>query len=528
MFWADRNVAEIEGTFGDKIRSGGKLIIRDEKTASGRVHVGSMRGVAIHGVVSEILTEKNIKHSFLYEINDMDPMDGLPVYLDQEKFRPHMGKPLCNVPSPDNEAKNFAEYFAREFEQVITEAGYRPEFYRISELYLSGKMDGVIKEALEHAADIRRIYLEVSGSKKAEDWYPLSVICENCGKVGTTKVYAWDGKEVSYRCEKDAVKWAEGCGQEGKVSPFGGKAKLPFKVEWPAKWKVVGVDVEGGGKDHTTKGGTRDVASHIAREVFDIEPPFDMPYEFLLIAGKKMSSSKGAGASAKEISDILPPTIFRLALIGKDIKQQINFDPEGDTVPVLFDTYDKLAEGYFKGVEDDYSRLFSLIHLEGDRKSLKQSFLPRFREIAFLVQMPHINLENEVVKMKGGELTQDDKKELELRVHYAKLWLERYASEEFKYEIQKTLPEVAKNISEEQKKVLRSVLEFIESKNILDGLELHTSLHELRKNSGLEPKDFFGPIYLSILGKDHGPKAGWFLSVLDREFLIKRLKEVSK
>ena len=90
------------------------------------------------------------------------------------------------------------------------------------------------------------------------------------------------------------------------------------------------------------------------------------------------------------------------------------------------------------------------------------------------------------------------------------------------------MPEVAKNISEEQKKVLRSVLEFIESKNILDGLELHTSLHELRKNSGLEPKDFFGPIYLSILGKDHGPKAGWFLSVLDREFLIKRLKEVSK
>jgi lysyl-tRNA synthetase class I len=38
-------------------------------------------------------------------------MDGLPVYLDQEKFKPFMGKPLCNVPSPDGVAKNYAEYF---------------------------------------------------------------------------------------------------------------------------------------------------------------------------------------------------------------------------------------------------------------------------------------------------------------------------------------------------------------------------------------------------------------------------------
>jgi len=41
-------------------------------------------------------------------------------------------------------------------------------------------------------------------------------------------------------------------------------------------------------------------------------------------------------------------------------------------------------------------------------------------------------------------------------------------------------------------------------------------------------KEFFGAIYISILGKDSGPKAGWFLSVLPKEFLLKRLKKAIK
>jgi lysyl-tRNA synthetase class 1 len=45
--------------------------------------------------------------------------------------------------------------------------------------------------------------------------------------------------------------------------------------------------------------------------------------------------------------------------------------------------------------------------------------------------------------------------------------------------------------------------------------------------SAVEPKQLFSAIYFSILGKESGPKAGWFLSVLPKDFLIKRLKEVT-
>ena len=524
MFWADQITEELLSE--KRFQSGKSLIIRDEKTASGRVHVGSMRGVAIYGTVSEVFAEQKIPHTFLYEINDFDPMDGLPVYLNEATFKTYMGKPLYTIPSPDGIAKNYAEYFAQEFIGVINDTGFHPEFFRTSELYRSGKMNEVIRLALEQAPLIRKIYQEVSGSVKADDWLPISVVCEACGKIGTTKATSFDGQKVHYACEPKQVPWAEGCGQSGSVSPFDGKAKLPWKVEWGAKFKVLGVDVEGAGKDHATKGGARDVADRISREVFNYEPPFPINYEFFLVRGKKMSSSKGRGSSAREIADLLPPHIFRLALIGKEPRQAINFEPEGDTIPVLFDTYDKLAENYFAGTKDNFSRLFELIHVPAERTPLKQHFLPRFSQIAFIVQMPHLSLLQEVERMKGEPLTKEDVKETELRAEYAKRWLAAYAPENFKYELQKQVPESVKLFSAEQKKALAEVLRYIVIHEKLDGQTLHTELHEIRKKTGINAKDFFSALYLSFLGKPSGPKAGWFLSVLDRTFLENRLKEV--
>ena len=111
MFWAEKIKEEAQKRFASKIKKGEPLIIRDEKTLSGRVHVGSLRGVVIHGIVHEVLIEAGIPVRYFFELNDFDPMDGLPVYLDKDKFLPFMGKPLCDVPSPDGKDKNFAEYF---------------------------------------------------------------------------------------------------------------------------------------------------------------------------------------------------------------------------------------------------------------------------------------------------------------------------------------------------------------------------------------------------------------------------------
>jgi len=526
MFWADKVVNEIKERQQDRIKAGKTLIIRDEKTLSGRVHIGSLRGVAIHGIISEILSEQGIKNKYLFEFNDFDPMDGLPSNLDQEKFLPYMGRPLYEAPSPDGKAKNYAEYFANEFAQVIKDAGFTPEHYRASDLYKSGKYNETIKLALENAKRIREIYKEVSNSDKPSDWMPVQMVCEKCGKIGTTKAISFDGKEVEYVCEENMVTWAKGCGHKGKSSPFDGNAKLPWKVEWAAKFKVLEVDIEGAGKDHSTKGGSRDISEKISREIFKYQPPFNIPYEFFQVGGKKMSSSKGSGSSSREIADLLPSELLRLLLLGKDAKKVIDFIPDGDTIPIIYDTYDKMAQDYFKNEETDYSRIFKLLHA-GHEEKLAQRFLPRFSQIAFIAQMPHFDNFEAVAKLKEEPLTEDDKTEVEYRSGYAKGWLDKFAPENYRYVLQEeVVPEGAKNFSQEQKDALQMILDYIKTQEKLDGQELHTKLHDIRKETEINPKDLFSAIYLSFLGKESGPKAGWFLSVLDKELLEKRLSEV--
>lgn len=528
MFWLDRVFNEASVVLKDKIASGETLLIRDEKTASGRVHVGSLRALALHAALAERLEEAGIPHAFKYEINDYDVMDGLPMYLDKETFEPHMGKILYYVPSPDPaKAKNYPDYFGDEYRGVIEELGYHPEFYKSSELYLSGKMDEPIRLALEHHDVVRDIYKKVSNGLRPTDWYPLFVVCESCGKVGTTRVNGFDGEQVTYTCEPAAVEWAAGCGHQGKVSPYGGKGKLPWKLEWAAKWLVLGVDIEGAGKDHYSKGGARDVAEHVSREVFHYEPPFGVPNEFFLVGGKKMSSSKGAGSSAREIADLVPPHILRLALLAKDINKQTNFDPSGDTIPLLFDQYDRLAEHYWQGNEDDdETRLFRFVHPKEAEKLFTPRFLPKFSLVVFVVQMPHLNLENEAARLKGAPLTDDDREELALRAEYARRWL-AIADESYRFELALGAPpEATHTFTDGQKSLLKQVLAYVEEHEQLDGQELHTALHAIRKESGIEPSEFFSALYLSFLGKPSGPKAGWFLSVLDRNFIINRLKEV--
>lgn len=528
MLWADKKVREITERYADTIQAGEPIVIRDEKTTSGRVHVGAMRGVAIHGIISEILSEQNIGNVYRYEINDFDPMDDLPKDLNQETYQQYMGQPLYTVPAPDGRADNYAEYYGQEFMDVIEDAGFYPEFYRASETYLRGHMNAAIRTALEHADEIRNIYKQRSGSQKPEGWLPLSVVCDQCGKIGTTRAYDFDGETVGYVCEPNLVEWANGCGHEGRVSPFDGNAKLPWKVEWAAKFSVHEVAVEGGGKDLSTKGGARDVANHIAKEVYGVHPPVDIPYEFFLVGGKKMSTSKGGASSAREIADLMPPEIFRLALIGKDPMRTVEFDPRGDTLPVLFDTHDRLARKYFDGEGDDDARLFRLLHPPDERDDLTDHFRPRFSQIAFLVQMPHVDMVAEVGRLKGEKLTGTEKQEIEYRAEYARAWLEQYAPEDFKFELQtEAVPEAARVLTDEQKHALKRVLAYVQGQASLDGQELHTVLHDIRKELEIDPKAFFSALYLVFLGRESGPKAGWFLSVLDRDFLLERLQAVS-
>ena len=514
--WVDLLAEEVLRT-----RPEARHVVNDAKSPSGRIHVGSLRGVILHDSISRALRDRGVPTEFLYGYDDYDPFDGVPA--GYEHLAPHLGRPLCDVPSPDpSAAPNFARYVADEFTRVFTRLGATPKIYWGSEMYRTGAFDEAIRIALDRGAEIMELDRAISGSRKAER-HPVQVICENCGKIGTTVVTGWDGATVTYECRPDKVTWAIGCGHSGRRFPFGGASKLQYGTEWAAKWRILGVTVEGAGKDHMTRGGSWERAAAIAEGIYNYPRPFAIPYEFFLVGGRKMRSSTGVGTPAAEFAELLRPELARFAIVRPHYRQHVNFDPGGETIPALYDEFDRAAAA-FAGRENDPD-LARTFYYSNPAPGAEHVFRPRFTRVAHLSQIPSADLVAELEREKGAPLNDADREELMLRLADARRWLETYAPAAHRFEVQPALPAAARELSTAQRRFLGDLIALVERG--ASGEELHAAIHALKGQHNLTPKAAFSAIYLAFLGKESGPQAGWFLAALDRPFAVRRLKEAA-
>ena len=522
MIWVDREAKKI------KQRNLTLEWVDDMKTPSGRAHAGSLRTIVIHDIVYKALLDLKVNTKLTYFFDDHDPMDGMPVYLEKNKWQKYMGMQLYRIPSPEPGYKNFAEYYAKDFQSAFEKINCHPEIIWSSELYNSGRMNKVIKEILDNTDVIRKIYKIITKKEPQKDWTPFNPVCQNCNKVGTTKAYKWDGEFIYYRCIPDVVEWAKGCGYEGKVSPYNGKGKLPWKIEWAAKWKVIGITVEGAGKDHMTKGGSHDIASEICRKVLHYPVPYAFAYEFFTIGGKKMSSSKGAGISAKLLSEILPPDILRFLIVRTPIKSHLDFDPYADTLLNLFDDYDRCLNAYFLKIENkipekkagevalDFARIIELSEVKPLPK--KRLYLPRFRTVANLIKANNKNLVSFFEQQKQEKLNIEEKEILEERIKYAKIYLENYAEE--KNLTLDTKPPTVKT-TQKQNEFLKILTKHLQNQNEVPQKIVFDSIKEAK----IQPREAFTVFYNTLIGKPFGPKTGDLIKQLGKDEVVKLLGE---
>ncbi len=512
MFWTEEIAAKCAGA----------QIINDSKTPSGRVHVGAMRGVLIHDAIARTLREKGIEARYLFGVDDFDPLDEIPAGKGAH-FEQYLGQPLCNVPPPDGSAAtDMAEHYIAEFFEVFEELGVRVEKYRMRDIYRGGQFNEAIDTILRAAPTVRRVYKEVSNSDRPETWFPFQTVCEKCGRIGTTEVFAYDGAEVAYRCRPDLVKWARGCGHEGKVSPFDGRGKLPWKLEWVAKWVTFPVTIEGAGKDHSTKGGSRDVAAACVRAIFQKEPPLNVPYEFFLVGGAKMSSSRGVGASARDMANLLPPEVLRFLMIRTKPNSPVNFDVHEEGIIKLFNEFDRYQLRATTGLANaDEACVYRLCELTPEGAY----FTANFQLVTALVQMPHLDVVEQIEKRKGSPLTEIERRHLDARIASAKLWVENYAAEEEKTRLQTTLPERAQELSQTQRAFLQALADALPETSWEDDA-LQSKIFEVARLTPIEQGPAFKAIYRVLLDREAGPKAGNLLAFLDREFVTARLGQL--
>jgi lysyl-tRNA synthetase, class I len=523
VFWADELAASVSGP----------QVVNDSKTPSGTIHVGSLRGPVLLDVIARALRDRGIETELRYGIDDLDPMDAQAL-LTPDAVERAMGVPLARVPDPagdghDSYARHFSELFTATFEGL----GIRPDvYYRMSEEYASGRMDRYIRAALDAAGTIREIYLRVSHVERPPGWLPVHVICPTCGRIGTTLATDWDGETVAFSCLPDLVDWATGCGATGRLAPVSGAAKLPWNVDWAAKWSLFGVTIEPCGKDLATGGGSRDRADAIAREVFRREPPVRVDYEFLNLRGRKMSTSKGTGAAAHEIAEVIPAEQLRLLFLRPRPNQAIEFDPVGtDAIPRLFDESDRLAAATagleFRGeLPGDHERLFamSLVRRPDDLPAEAAAYRPPFAHLAFLIQVPGIDVAARFAAEKGEPLTARERAILDERIAAAQGWLAGYAPDRARVMVHERLPASARALDEAQRTFLGSLGARLATLQPWTGEVLQAAVFDAARELGLPAGRAFTALYVAFLDRQNGPRAGWLLASLEPAFVRDRLR----
>jgi lysyl-tRNA synthetase, class I len=521
--WAD----ELAG------RVSGPQVVNDSKTPSGTVHVGSLRGPVILDVIARALRARGIDTTMLYGVDDMDPMDAQAL-LTPDAVEREMGKPLAQVADPAGDCHpSYARHFAGVFIDTFAGLGIHPDrYYWMSDIYPTGAMDPFIRTALDRAQVVRDLYVRVSHVERPSGWLPVQVVCPACGKVGTTIALDWDGETVRVECRPDYVTWARGCGFVGRIAPFGGAAKLYWNLEWAAQWSLFGVTIEPCGKDLATAGGSRDRADAISQEVFEREPPINIPYEFLNIGGRKMSTSKGRGAAAHRIVEVVPPEQLRLLFLRPRPNQAIEFDPEGtDAIPRLFDEFDRLAaatagrevKGELPGGYEAVFR-YSLLRADADVAGEAAAFRPDFAHLALLVQVPGADIGARVEAEKGASLTLREREILAERTAAAAAWLETYAPERARIVVRPQLPEEAGGLDAEQRRYLAALAVAAERAWPATGDDWQTLIFATAAESALPAGRSFAALYAAFLGRANGPRAGWLLASLRPGFVIERLR----
>jgi lysyl-tRNA synthetase class 1 len=531
MDWADELAASVSGP----------QVVNDSKTPSGTVHVGSLRGPVLVDVIARALRANGIQTTFLYGVDDLDPMDAQAL-LTPDAVAAAMGTPLAHIPDQaDDGHDSYARHHAQVFIDTFAGLGIHPDrYYWMSEIYPTGDLDRYIRLALDRAHLVREIYRRVANVRHPDTWHPISVICENCGKIGTTIVTAWDGERVHYECRPTLVTWAAGCGHDGWVAPFGGRAKLPWNLEWAAQWSLFGVTIEPCGKDLSTAGGSRDRSDAIAREVFEREPPRNVAYEFLNIGGRKMSTSKGRGAAAHQIADVVPPEQLRFLFVRPRPNHAIEFDPDGtDAIPRLFDEFDRLAAATagreVRGeLPAGYEQVFrySLLSPDVDVAAEAAAFRPAFLHLALLLQSPvaddRSRYDGILEAEKGAPLTAREIEMLAEREEAVGSWLAVYAPERYRVAVQtEFVPEAVRSLDAEQRAFAGLLAERIAIDWPVTGDAWQAAIFETAAASGIDAKRAFTTIYRAFLGRDNGPRAGWILAPYEREFVIGRLRDAA-
>jgi lysyl-tRNA synthetase, class I len=330
---------------------------------SGPIHLGNLREFLTVHFVAEEIRRRGLPVRHLHSWDDYDRFRKVPAGVDPSWVE-HIGRPLSAVPDPWGCHPSWAEHFKAPLQAALVELGVEMEEVSQTERYQAGAYRDQILTAVAQRGNIERVMsryrtksapvpeteeeaasLEDSVANDEDDStgvgdlarFPYKPYCRACGR-DTTTVASYDDEttDLAYTCSA--------CGFSGVTNlATQDEGKLVWKVDWPMRWSVEGVDFEPGGVDHATPGSSYTVGKELVKEIYGGRAPSFVGYSFVGAGGQvKMSSSRGGVPTAADALKILEAPILRWLYVRRQPKQAFNVD-FGAEVVRLYDEWDALT-----------------------------------------------------------------------------------------------------------------------------------------------------------------------------------------
>ena len=519
MHWADHTAQTLS-------QRGDSQVIASGITPSGEFHIGHLREILTAEMIHRACLDTGMESRYIFIVDSMDPLRRVYDFLSVE-YDQYIGHPLAYIPAPDSEGNpnpeggSYAEYFLNPFLAALKEIGVEPEVVMNHETYESGAFAEKAHSAIEQREEIRKTIEDVSGREVPEDWYPYNPV----GSDGSL-----DGVRVtSY--ERPYVYWTDRHGVEGNSDIRTAEGKMPWRVDWAAKWGIHGITCEPAGKDHGAAGGSYDTGIPICK-MLGSEPPHKMVYEWIQLKGMgPMSSSAGLTVGPMDALALVPPEIMRYVIARSKVGRHIDFD----TGPALFataDEYERLVANPPGGSDDELSRR-QLVARDTQLGSLRLSQTRRdanpsdsvagvsFRHLSMLAQIKSSDEDVWGSLRKSGHLEGEPGASLAGRLLRMRNWVDgAHFPEAAKIEIRTSISDEAReNLTEEQVRFLSSLTADLSDCNWKES-EISSCIKSAASDTGVSGRDAYVALYWAILGKSHGPKASSLIAEMDSDSVL--------
>ncbi|HEX7259570.1 MAG TPA: lysine--tRNA ligase [Candidatus Saccharimonadia bacterium] len=503
-YWLDIAAEDINKRYPE-----GEIVVSSGISPSASYHIGHFREVMTNEAMAWALRQRGRTVRHIHVVDNFDPLRTWYDFLPPAK-QDYAGWPVALIPDPEGDCHaSYADHFYSLFEISFEPMGLTGATFEIiksyEDLYKPGHMNRYIEKALEQTPKIKTIFKQLVNRDLSEDWSPVLVLDET-GRFVKGDIATWD---------RDA-KTMNGHPYEN------GLAKLDWRLDWPARWVYLGVNVESfGAQEHGAAGGSYQTGAEFVKQIFGGQPPYgEVRYGHIHRLGEnlKMSSSKGNVITPTDALEIMPAEVFRYFMVRSRPERKLYFDSGlglfnliDEFAAAQADPHHEFRDAYEFAVAGKTERVISRVSF----KHLVQVYQAAQGDIEGTLQTLERTGYEAAVKVEKAIITEELK--------FVHNWLKKHAPEAVRFSVQQKLPEV--NLNETQTAFLSQLADAVkEYEAELDGKAMHVLIYAAAEKTEIGPKDGFSALYRVILNKDYGPKAGWFLASLDRDWLVKRLK----